>query len=132
MNWVASLLVTLGVLVGVWLFIVTLLWLHRPSRELVMPALMLLPHIARLLRSLLADPATPRGLRWAFIAAAAWIASPIDLLPEFLPVIGPLDDVLVAVLVLRWAFRRLGSATLREHWSGSNEGFGLLQRLIGL
>ena len=132
MNWVASLLVTLGLLVGLWLLLVALLWLHRPSRELVMPALLLLPQIVRLLRSLLADPTTPRSLRWAFIVAAVWIASPIDLLPEFLPVIGPLDDVLVAVLVLRWAFRRLGSATLREHWSGSDEGFGLLQRLIGL
>ncbi len=132
MNPIASLLVTLGVLIGVWLLLVAILWLHRPSRELVGPALRLLPGVVRLLRSLVADPMTPRSLRWALVGAAAWIASPIDLLPEFLPVIGPLDDVLVAVLVLRWAFRRLGSATLRAHWSGTDEGFALLQRLIGL
>lgn len=132
MNWIASLLVTLGVLIGLWLLLIALLWLHRPSRELVMPALQLLPDVVRLLRSVVADPMTPRSLRWALIGAAAWIASPIDLLPEFLPVIGPLDDVLVAVLVLRWAFRRLGTANLREHWPGTDEGFGLLQRLIGL
>jgi Uncharacterized conserved protein len=132
MNWIASLLVTLGVLIGLWLLLIALLWLHRPSRELVMPALQLLPDVVRLLRSVVSDPMTPRSLRWALIGAAAWIASPIDLLPEFLPVIGPLDDVLVAVLVLRWAFRRLGTANLREHWPGTDEGFGLLQRLIGL
>lgn len=132
MNWIASLLVTLGVLIGLWLLLIALLWLRRPSRELVMPALQLLPDVVRLLRSVVADPMTPRSLRWALIGAAAWIASPIDLLPEFLPVIGPLDDVLVAVLVLRWAFRRLGTANLREHWPGTDEGFGLLQRLIGL
>ena len=54
-----------------------------------------------MLRSLVADPATPRLERWLLIGLFAWLASPIDLLPEFLPGIGPLDDIVVAALVLR-------------------------------
>ena len=91
-----------------------------------------LPACATTVRRLRKDPRVPRRAKIVVVFAGLWVLSPIDLIPEFLPVIGPLDDVLVAVLVLRWAFRRLGSATLREHWSGSDEGFGLLQRLIGL
>lgn len=59
-----------------------------------------------------------------------WIASPIDLLPEFLPVIGPLDDLVVTALVLRWVARRVGRPRLRELWPGPPEGFALLERLL--
>jgi uncharacterized membrane protein YkvA (DUF1232 family) len=71
-------------------------------------------------------------VRVALVGLALWIASPIDLLPEFLPGIGPLDDLVVAAVVLRWAARRLGPQTLRRHWSGSVDGFALLLRLLGL
>jgi hypothetical protein len=70
-------------------------WLHRPSRSLAGAALRLLPDVLRMLRALVADPATPRRERWLLIGLFAWLASPIDLLPEFLPGIGPLPMVMV-------------------------------------
>jgi uncharacterized membrane protein YkvA (DUF1232 family) len=50
--------------------------------------------------------------------AGVWLVSPIDLLPEFLPVIGPLDDAVVAALALRYLVRRSGVEVVREHWRG--------------
>lgn len=107
-----------------------LIWLYRPSRELALPALRLLPDVIRLVRRLLADPGTTRGQRAALIGLMLWIASPVDLVPEFVPVIGPLDDLVVTALVLRWVARRVGRPRLRELWPGSPEGFALLERLL--
>jgi len=60
--------------------------------------------------------------------AALWVASPIDLIPEFLPVIGPLDDAVVVALVLRYAVRRVPWEVLQREWPGRPE---VLQRLLG-
>ena len=60
--------------------------------------------------------------------AALWIASPIDLIPEFIPVAGPLDDVIVAALVLRHLLRSAGSDVVRDHWRGDP---ALLDRILG-
>ena len=120
----------MAALVAIWIIAVALIWLHRPSRELALPALRLLPDILRLVRRLLADPTTTRGQRAALIGLMVWIASPIDLVPEFLPVIGPLDDIIVTALVLRWVARRVGRRRMRELWPGPPEGFALLERLL--
>ncbi len=117
-------------LIGLWLLAILLIWLHRPSRELAGPALRLLPDIIRLVRRLLADPGTTRGQRAALIGLMVWIASPIDLVPEFVPVIGPLDDLVVTALVLRWVARSVSRPRLRELWPGPSEGFALLERLL--
>ena len=60
-----------------------------------------------------------------------WIVSPIDLIPEFIPLLGPLDDVVVAVVSMRYARRRLGIEDLRARWVGSADGFAMLTRVIG-
>lgn len=65
--------------------------------------------------------ATPRLERWHLIGLFAWLASPIDLLPEFLPGIGPLDNIVVAALVLRRKSRRLGRDYLRAHWPSTTD-----------
>lgn len=66
--------------------------------------------------------------------AADWpvrvAGDPIDLLPEFLPGIGPLDDIVVAALVLRFVARRLGRDYLRAHWPGNDDGFAMVERLL--
>ena len=118
--------------VVVWLVLVAIIWLHRPSRDLAMPALRALPDIVRLARNLLADPRTPRSQKVALVVLIVWIVSPIDLLPEFLPGIGPLDDIVVAAVILRWVGRRAGSDRLRELWPGTPEGFALVARLLRL
>ena len=130
MDWISGLLLLIGAVLVVWLVLVALIWLHRPSRHLAAAALRLLPDILRLLRRLVADPATPRRERWLLIGLGAWLASPIDLLPEFLPGVGLLDDIVVAAIVLRFVARRLGRAYLRSHWPGNDDGFVLVERLL--
>lgn len=129
-DWLRGLAVLIAVVVAIWLVLVALIWVHRPSRHLAGAALRLLPDVLVMLRALVADPATPRRERWLLIGLFAWLASPVDLLPEFLPGIGPLDDIVVAALVLRWVVRRLGRDYLRAHWPGSDHGFALVERLL--
>jgi uncharacterized membrane protein YkvA (DUF1232 family) len=118
------------VLLTIWLLLVVLLWLHRPARDQIGPVMRLGPDLARLAWSVLRDPGTPRSVRAALAFLAIWLASPIDPIPDFLPLIGWLDDVVVAVVVLRWAARRVGEATLERHWRGSPEGWRLVVRLL--
>src|SRR4051812_15225352 len=80
---------------------------------------------ARRLRS---HPDVPRRAKIAMLVAMIWVASPIDLLPEFLPVIGPLDDVVAVVLLLRYAARSVPRTVLLEAWPAERT---LLERLLG-
>ena len=130
MGWVGGLLVALAVVVLLWLILMGLIWLHRPSRHLAAAAVRLLPDVLRMLRRLVGDPSTPRTERWMLIGLFAWLASPIDLLPDFLPGVGALDDIVVAAFVLRFVARRLGRDYLRAHWPGSDDGFALVERLL--
>jgi uncharacterized membrane protein YkvA (DUF1232 family) len=88
-----------------------------------------LPACVTLLRRLGRDPRVPASAKIALAVAALWVLSPIDLVPEFLPVIGPLDDIVVVALVLRWAGRRVPRDVLLEAWPGDP---GLLLRLLGV
>jgi uncharacterized membrane protein YkvA (DUF1232 family) len=125
-------LVAVGALIAIWLLLVAVIWLHRPSRELAMPALRALPDIVRLARRLLADPRTPRRHRIALVVLIVWLVSPIDLLPEFLPGIGPLDDIVAAAVILGWIGRETGRARLEELWPGDAAGFGVVARMLRL
>src|SRR5918996_4998488 len=116
MEWLRGIAILIGIVIAIWLALVAVIWLHRPSRHMAGAAVRLLPDTLRMLRSIVADPSTPRFERLLLIGLFAWLASPIDLLPEFLPGIGPLDDIVVAALVLRRVARRLGRDGLRAHW----------------
>ena len=121
----------LASLVVIWALLLLVLWLVRP-RDVGLGALVaIVPDVLRLVRDLIADRSTPLGVRVALVGLLAWLVSPIDLVPEFIPVLGPLDDVIVAVLVLRYVRRRVGSAELARRWRGSEAGFALLGRVIG-
>lgn len=87
-----------------------------------------LPACVTLARRLRKDPRVPRRAKLAVGIAALWVISPIDLIPELLPVIGPLDDVVVVVLALRYAARQVPRAVLEEAWPAEPR---LLQRLLG-
>jgi uncharacterized membrane protein YkvA (DUF1232 family) len=87
-----------------------------------------LPACLTTVRRLRSDPRVPRRAKVAILLAGLWLLSPIDLLPEFLPVIGPLDDVLVVALALRYAARRVPREVLLEAWPGEPR---LLERLLG-
>lgn len=86
--------------------------------------------VLRLVRGLAADRSAPLRVRVAVVALVAWLVSPIDLVPEFIPVLGLVDDVVVAVLVLRYVRRSLGEAEFRRRWPGSAEGLALLEPLL--
>lgn len=75
---------------------------------------MVLPSCVSTARTLRRDPRVPRRAKVALLVAVVWVLSPIDLLPEFLPVIGPLDDVLAVVLLLRYAARAVPPGVLRD------------------
>ena len=118
-------------LVLVWAAFILLLWLVRPRDVGLRDLVAVVPDLLRLVRDILADRAVPAGPRLALLALLVWFLSPIDLIPEFVPVVGPLDDVVVAVLVLRYVRRRLGEAELRRRWRGREETFELLLRVLG-
>jgi uncharacterized membrane protein YkvA (DUF1232 family) len=87
-----------------------------------------LPACLATVRRLRADPRMPRRAKAAVAFAGLWVLSPIDLIPEFLPVIGPLDDVVVVALALRYAARQVPRDVLSEAWAGNPAS---LRRLLG-
>lgn len=87
-----------------------------------------LPGCVTTVRRLFRDPRVPARAKLAVGFALLWVLSPIDLVPEFLPVIGPLDDVVVVALALRYAVRRAPRPVLLEAWPGDPR---LLERLLG-
>jgi uncharacterized membrane protein YkvA (DUF1232 family) len=86
-----------------------------------------LPACATTVRRLRTDPRVPRKAKLAVLVAGIWVASPIDLIPEFLPVIGPLDDVVVVALALRYAARQIPREVIFEAWPAEPR---LLERLL--
>jgi uncharacterized membrane protein YkvA (DUF1232 family) len=125
-DWLTWLLVAAGLLVASWALLVVLARRLPPGplRELVR----FVPDCVTAIRRLRRDPRVPRRAKVALVLAALWVASPVDLLPEFLPVIGPLDDVVVVALALRYAARQVPRQALLEAWPGDPR---LLERLLG-
>lgn len=112
-----SLLIALAGTAAIWLAVVAGLFLagrRGTAREVAA----FLPNLLMLFRSLARDSRVPRSKKLLLLLAIAWIASPIDLVPEFIPIAGPLDDAIVAVFVLRRVMRAAGREIVREHWRG--------------
>lgn len=116
---------------AVWLLFLIVLWLFRPRDVGLSELVRIVPDVLRLVRDLVRDDSVPLGVRAAAIALIAWLLNPIDLIPEFIPVLGPLDDVVVAVLVLRYMRRRLGADEFSRRWPGTLEGYALLRGVLG-
>jgi uncharacterized membrane protein YkvA (DUF1232 family) len=102
----------------------------RPDRVTVAELARLLPDTITLVRRLTTDRTLPRSTRLPVWLLLGYLASPIDLIPDFVPVIGYADDLIVTSIVLRRIVRRAGPARLREHWSGTPEGLERLERLL--
>jgi uncharacterized membrane protein YkvA (DUF1232 family) len=127
---IETLLSALLVLVLGWLVLVGVVWLNRPTRDQAAVYLRLLPDLSRLVFRLVRDPRTPTRYRVALIGLGAWLVFPIDLIPDFLPVVGALDDIVLAALVLRWVGRGVGIDRIEAAWSGSPEGLAILRRAL--
>jgi uncharacterized membrane protein YkvA (DUF1232 family) len=130
--------VLVGVAVGVllvWAGMVLALYLLAPREEertRLRDALRLLPDVVRLLRRLAADPTLPRGVRWRLSALLVYLVLPVDLVPDFIPVVGYADDAVVVALGLRWVVRAAGVEALETHWAGTPQGLIVVRRLAGI
>jgi uncharacterized membrane protein YkvA (DUF1232 family) len=125
-EWVMAVLVGAGLLALSWAVLVLLA--RRLPPGLLRDLAAFLPDCVTTARRLRRDPSVPRRAKVAVGIAALWVLSPIDLIPEFLPVIGPLDDVVVVALALRYAARSVPRETLLAAWPGNP---GLLERMLG-
>jgi uncharacterized membrane protein YkvA (DUF1232 family) len=124
-------LTSLVALVVLWLALLLLLWVTG-RRAAVRELALLLPNLARLFHGLLRDPRVPLGSKALVAIGLAWIVSPVDLIPEFIPVIGPLDDAVVGALILRHVVRTAGEVVVTEHWHGDRRVLALLFRAAGV
>ena len=79
---------------------------------------------------LLADPRVPRSRKLLLAALAGYLALPFDLVPDFIPVAGHLDDAIIAALVLGIVVRGSGEQLLDEHWPGPEASLGPVRRLV--
>jgi uncharacterized membrane protein YkvA (DUF1232 family) len=129
------LLAVLGGLLVSYVILLVALW--RGSRgaataDLLREALRLLPDLVRLVRDLARDPTLPRGTRWRAAGLLLYLLSPIDLVPDVIPVLGYADDALVVALVLRSVVRSCGADAVDRLWSGTSEGLRVVHRLAGI
>jgi len=129
--------ILIGILAGLALLYVVLaglLW-HAYRRDantsLLRESLRLLPDLVRLLRRLAADPTLPRGVRIRLGLLIVYLASPIDLIPDFIPVLGYADDALIVAIALRSVTRHAGPQAIDRHWPGTPDGLRVIHRLAG-
>jgi uncharacterized membrane protein YkvA (DUF1232 family) len=90
------------------------------------------PDVARLVTRLARDPSLPRGVRVRLGLLLGYLALPIDLVPDVVPVVGYADDVVVVALVLRSVVRRAGPDAIERHWPGTPDGLAAVLRLAGV
>lgn len=133
--WWQTLVGLVGGLLLLWVILVVML--RRVQRDLGQPsnltvALRLLPDVVRLLRRLVADPALPRRPRVVLALLLGYLLSPIDLIPDVVPVLGYADDVIIAAIAIRSVVRHAGLDGVARHWPGSPEGLTVLTRLAGI
>jgi uncharacterized membrane protein YkvA (DUF1232 family) len=119
-------------LVAAWLVLLAALAIWRPRGVDLAEARRLVPDLVRLVRALIADPSLTRGARRRLVLLVAYLALPLDVVPDFVPVLGYADDVIVVALVLRSVVRRAGPGVVERHWTGSPAGLAVVSRLAGL
>jgi uncharacterized membrane protein YkvA (DUF1232 family) len=117
-------------LVLVWLALIAALWAVKGRFDLT-EALRMLPDLLRLLRRLTADPTLPRGVRIRLWLLLAYLVIPIDLIPDFIPVLGYADDAIIVAVALRSVIRHGGREAITRHWPGSPDGLAAILRLTG-
>lgn len=133
MPWWADLLISVGAaMLLIWAVLAVAL--TRSGRGLggLGEAARLLPDLLRLISRLARDGSLPRGVRIRLWLLLAYLASPLDLIPDFVPVIGYADDAVIVALALRLVVRAAGREPLERHWPGTDEGLAIVCRLANL
>ena len=127
-GWAWTLVGVLGGLLLCWLVLMAVLFVTRPDEMRARELLRLLPDVLRLVHRLAGDRTLPRGVRLRLWLLLGYLAMPIDLVPDFVPVLGHADDAIVVALVLRSVVRHAGAAAVERHWPGTPEGLAALRR----
>jgi uncharacterized membrane protein YkvA (DUF1232 family) len=125
--WWSIVAAVLGALATIWLVLAVALWLSKPARFSVAEMARLLPDVLRLITRIATDSAMPVRIRVVLFLLLAFIASPIDLIPDIIPVIGYADDVILIALALRWITRTAGNEMMEKKWPGTPEGLNALR-----
>ena len=127
--------VALGLGVGLlvaWLAMLAALAVSRPEGTTLAEAARLLPDLVGLVRRLAGDRSLPRSSRVTLGLLVAYLVFPLDLVPDFIPVLGYTDDAIVVALALRRVVRGAGVEAIERHWRGSDAGLSVVRRLAGL
>ncbi|MDQ1422680.1 MAG: hypothetical protein QOD72_178 [Acidimicrobiaceae bacterium] len=127
--------VVIGVLVallGAWLTLLVALAVAKPDGASITDAVKVLPDTILLVRHLAADAELPPSVRRTLWVLGLYLASPIDLIPDFIPVLGYADDAIVAAVALRRVVRVAGPEAIERHWTGTPAGLVIVRRLAGL
>ena len=122
----------LASIVIIWIVLVGALLVAKPDSITLRDAARILPDTVRLVRRLAADKTLHRGVRIRLWLLLAYLVSPIDLIPDFIPVVGFADDALVTSLVLRSVIKRAGVHAVTSHWPGTPDGLAMLFRVCRL
>jgi uncharacterized membrane protein YkvA (DUF1232 family) len=130
--WLRLVLAVVAGLVLVELVLVVVLWRLAPDRGRIRESLRLLPDVVRLMSRLARDETLPVGVRVRLWALLAYLALPIDLVPDFIPVVGYADDAILVAATLRSVARTAGTPALTRHWPGTPQGLAAVRRLAGL
>jgi uncharacterized membrane protein YkvA (DUF1232 family) len=125
MAWWAWVLVVVG---AAYFALLVALW-STGRRGKVVALARLVPDSVGLVRGLIGDPRVPRRWRWALVALLGYLVLPFDLVPDFLPVVGQVDDAVLVVVVLRGVLRAAGPGVVAEHWVGSQSVLAILTRV---
>jgi uncharacterized membrane protein YkvA (DUF1232 family) len=125
-DWLVGLAIAVGLVLASWAVLILLA--RRLPPGILRDLAAFIPDCVTTVRRLRKDPRVPRRAKVAVLIAGLWVASPIDLIPEFLPVIGPLDDIVVVALALRYAARQVPREVVLAAWPGERR---LIERLLG-
>ncbi|MGE5291577.1 MAG: YkvA family protein [Micromonosporaceae bacterium] len=129
--------ILIGVAAGLlllWLALIIALWCASGRFDLaaMRAAARMLPDVLRLIKRLAADRSLPRGVRVRLWLLLAYLISPIDIVPDFIPIVGYADDAIIVAIALRSVIRRGGAAAIERHWPGTPEGLAAVLRIAGV
>ena len=127
--------VVAGVLFAVllaWAGLIAAIVIARPRGAVLREAVRILPDVLRMIHRLARDKTLPTTVRIRLALLLAYLALPIDLVPDFIPVLGYADDAIIITVVLRGVVRRAGEDAVRRHWPGTGDGYAARARIAGI
>lgn len=130
-----TILASIGGLVIVYVILLAALWIYahkNPDTVSLRDALRLVPDLLTLVGGLLRDRSLKVRIRVAVGALLLYLLCPIDLVPDFIPVVGYADDAVIIALILRYVIRVSGREALYRNWTGSSAGLIVIEKLCGL